>query len=88
LPIEVMYATRGTIILDMPISGNNIEEIFSQVNFVTVQTVGALIKYTRIVAYTDVSKTTQVFHVDMLGGGVAVAGFGGSHSVVKFKMAE
>jgi len=42
LPIEVMYATRGTIILDMPISGNNIEEIFSQVNFVTVQTVGAL----------------------------------------------
>jgi hypothetical protein len=84
-PVEIMAVTTGTIIFDREVSGNSIQDIFSAVGYIRVRSVGSLIKYTRLDAFTDQSMSTQIFHSDMWGGGVVTMGASGSASVVSFK---
>ncbi|MBA3985932.1 MAG: hypothetical protein H0X63_05020 [Flavobacteriales bacterium] len=66
-------------------SGNNLEQIFEDTNFITIRSVSAVIKYTRIEAYTDRNMNTLLWHANMFGGGVITASIQGSRSVVEFK---
>ncbi len=84
-PVEVFTATRGVIHFNTELSGNNLEQIFNDTKFITIRSVSAVIKYTRIDAYTDSNMNTLLWHANMVGGGVLTASLQGSRSVVEFK---
>ncbi|PIV49647.1 MAG: hypothetical protein COS19_07545, partial [Flavobacteriaceae bacterium CG02_land_8_20_14_3_00_34_13] len=84
-PIEVFTATRGMIHVNTKLSVNNLEQIINSTKFITVRSVSAVIKYTRIEAYTDRNMNTLLWHTNMVGGGVITASLQGSRSIVEFK---
>jgi RHS repeat-associated protein len=86
LPVEILALIRGQIILDNQHEAGSIEEIFGEVNYITIRSFGVLLKFTRIDGYKDRSMQERVFYSNLFGGGVATFGISGSGSVVKFKL--
>jgi len=86
-PLEVIAATRGNIIIDQNLYGNNLEDIFSSTKFVSVQSASAVLKYTYIEGYSssNFSQSTLLWHAHLWGGGVATAGIQGTRYPVNFK---
>lgn len=84
-PVEIMSATSGNVVFDKDVSGSSIQEVFSESRYIRTRSMGSLIKYTRLEAYTDQSMSTPVFHSDMVGGGVITLGGSGSASMVNFR---
>lgn len=86
-PLEVIASTRGNIIIDQNLNGNNLVDIFSSTKFVSVQSASAVLKYTYIEGYSspNFSQSTLFWHAHLWGGGVATAGIQGTRYPVNFK---
>ncbi|MEZ4960978.1 MAG: hypothetical protein R2830_14230 [Saprospiraceae bacterium] len=82
---EIIAVTRGKIILEQSLTGSNMEELFSSVNFVTTRSASAALKWTNLKAYDSRSLDNRLFNIDMFGAGVATLGVSGSHSATDFK---
>jgi len=67
------------------LSVNNLEQIINSTKFITVRSVSAVTKYTRIEAYTDRNMNTLLWHTNMVGGDIITASLQGSRSIVEFK---
>ncbi len=85
LPLEIMAGTVGTIYLNQQLSGNNLEDIFNNTGFVTVQSFSALLKFTTISAYDNRNMNNLLWTANLFGGGVSTASFQASRSTVNFK---
>lgn len=85
LSVEVMSATRGRIVFNQDMRGTSIEDLFSSVTHIRTRSMGMLLKYTRVEAYTGPDMSQLVFSANLFGGGVAVLGAGGTAQSVNFK---
>ncbi|RNL90088.1 hypothetical protein ED312_06585 [Sinomicrobium pectinilyticum] len=85
LPVEVMTGAIGTIEFHQDMEGYDLEDIFSSTGYISVKSISALLKYTRINAYTDTNSNTLLWTANLYGGGVISAGLSGNRSTVKFK---
>ena len=83
-PIEIFSGAVGTIYFHQAVSGNNLQEIFSSTNFVTIKSISAVLKYTSISGYDNANMNNLIWSANLYGGGVLTAGLHGSRSTVRF----
>lgn len=82
---EILAVTKGKIVLNESVTGRNLEEMFSNVNFISTYSFSAALKHTSVTGYTNERHQNKIFHAKLYGAGVSTVGVSGSKSAVEFK---